>query len=855
METPALLLVDDDPLALSALKRVFRNTPYEIETVPSGREALARLSSRKFSVLITDYQMPGMTGLELLREAKKTWPGVHRVIMSGFAPAVKLLAASHEGEVQRFIPKPWDGDELQGAVREILEAKSARERKDYLEAFLKTIPAPVLIINREGRVTLANGPCGALFGEDAQSLIGKPVKLIAGGGQEEVAALLQRVLREDTLWGHESTVNTRHGLVPVLVSVSVFRDLEGVVQGTIVTLQDINQQKQAERDLRNALGRLGSAKAEIQRSAAEISSLHDLSVRLARVTDIAQLLELATPAVLAESRAHCAAFAISHAGCLRATMFGAKSLEDSHIDQMRAKLVTLGEAQLGGDAKDLASVPIGREDGPPLPDDDPEAHAASDLMIPLEVPHGCGGFLWIRRYGKVPFTPVEEDFCRTIALEVALILSRLLEMLAGERQRMGALAEGMPEPMMMFNHTFDPLCVNRPARALLNISETVEQFNPSALQPAALGRLFERARLAPDETLAEEILLAQPVPRSYRVVITPVLHGKTQRMGTVAVFHDVTEWREAERTKAEFVANVSHELRTPLTSIKESTSLLLDGVLGELSDRQREFLDVTANECARLSRLVDDILEVSRIEGARLHLNRTEASLGEVAESALTTLHVNAASAEVSFSLTTPPDLPPLLIDVDRVTQILLNLLGNAIKFTPPGGSVRVEIENHEKAAVVRVIDSGIGIPLSESERVFEKFQRVSSGRRHVAKGTGLGLFICKALVEMHGGEISLKSTPGKGSEFCFTLPKIDEMSALADYLTSLVAEAKREERNLGVLVLRPRADRAAAAEPAFRETLLETVRKAIYKAGDRVFHLNHAAVAIVLADADAGGL
>lgn len=855
MEKPVLLLVDDDSEALSAAKRVFRSEPYEVLTAGGGPEALKILSRRHVDLLISDYQMPGMTGLELFREVKRRHHSVYRVITSGYARAEEVLAASYEGEVQQFIPKPWDHAELQSTVRDLLEAAGLRERKDYLEALLKSLPTPVLIIDLAGKIVLANGPCGELLGETAESLVGRPATRLLKGGREEAAALQERLTDENIVIGHETLINTARGPVPVLVSLSIFSDLKGERLGTLVTMQDITPRKSAEADLRKTLTELATAKADIEKRAEELSVLQKLSARLSHVTDIAELLQVATPAVLSQVGGHVAALVVRTNGHLKAAAFASDKLEDDKLDEVRRKLdETIAETLTVGE-NCCKTLPIGMMPGPPLPSEPLEARHISDLLIPLDIPQGCEGFLWVRRYGKASFAANEEDFCKTIAVEVALILNRHLEMMKSEQQKINALVEGMPEPMVMLTESFDLLCLNPSARALLNVPESETKFDPAALKPPEVARLFKRAAHQPRKEFEDDILFVNPVPRTYRVVVAPLCRSGKKRVGTVAVFHDVTQWREAERMKTEFVANVSHELRTPLTSIKESTSLLLDEVLGKISPKQREFLSLAARECARLSRLVDDILEISRIEGARLHLNRTRASLVEAGQSVLDSLRAAAGSAEVSLALSAPRDFPPILFDVDRMTQILLNLLGNAIKFTPPGGSVRLVLENRAKSAVIRVIDTGIGIPSEETDKIFDKFHRVPSSQKQTTKGTGLGLFICKALVEMHGGSIRVKSKPGKGTEFSFTLPRVDVERALGDYLMSLIEQNRKDEKRVGILALTVKSGETGGSASLLWDRLTEAVRKAIYKAGDRIFQMENDTLVIILTEADEAGV
>jgi two-component system phosphate regulon sensor histidine kinase PhoR len=243
-----------------------------------------------------------------------------------------------------------------------------------------------------------------------------------------------------------------------------------------------------------------------------------------------------------------------------------------------------------------------------------------------------------------------------------------------------------------------------------------------------------------------------------------------ERWGTLMVLHDVTELRHLERVRREFVANVSHELRTPLTAIQGYVETLLDGALEE-PERSRTFLEVVARHGERMSRLVDDLLDLANIEGGRLRLEREPVSLDEMAEQVLSVYREAASKKGIVLSVELPPDLPRLSVDRDRLQQILINLLDNAIKFTPRG-QVRLSAQKASSAHVeVTVADSGSGIPSIDLPRVTERFYRVDRARARELGGTGLGLSIVKHLVHAHGGELRIDSVLGKGTRVTFTLP------------------------------------------------------------------------------------
>jgi signal transduction histidine kinase len=229
---------------------------------------------------------------------------------------------------------------------------------------------------------------------------------------------------------------------------------------------------------------------------------------------------------------------------------------------------------------------------------------------------------------------------------------------------------------------------------------------------------------------------------------------------------------ELDKMKSDFVSNVSHELRTPLTAIKGSTDNMIDGLTGHLNEKQVRYLTRIKSNTDRLARLINELLDLSRIEAGRIDLRPTFLSLVPLTKEAAESLRPMATEKLVSLEVASADTGVTAWADRDKVTQVLMNIIGNAIKFTPPHGRVIVAVERNGGGWVqISVTDTGPGIPAEEANKIFAKFYQVTQGGNQKTKGTGLGLAISKALVEMHGGRLWVKSEVGRGSIFSFTLP------------------------------------------------------------------------------------
>jgi two-component system phosphate regulon sensor histidine kinase PhoR len=234
----------------------------------------------------------------------------------------------------------------------------------------------------------------------------------------------------------------------------------------------------------------------------------------------------------------------------------------------------------------------------------------------------------------------------------------------------------------------------------------------------------------------------------------------------------VTELRRLEQVRTEFIANVSHEVRTPLTAIQGYLETLLAGALEE-PEHARKFLEIVFRHTERLGRLLNDLTDLSNIELGKVSLRLQPTSLGETVDSVLAIIRPRAESGDVALTSEVPRDLPLVRADHDRLAQILINLVDNAVKYTPEGGRVTVCAGSDAPAVVrVTVADTGVGIPRLDLPRVTERFYRVDKARSRELGGTGLGLAIVKHLVLAHGGELTIDSEFGQGTSVSFTLPE-----------------------------------------------------------------------------------
>jgi len=306
------------------------------------------------------------------------------------------------------------------------------------------------------------------------------------------------------------------------------------------------------------------------------------------------------------------------------------------------------------------------------------------------------------------------------------------------------------------------------ARDMLGISEDI-----------ATDVLLEKLNLVDFERLLQgsgpkigESHLSEPYEISVRSYAAPFHSAQGQVSGVIIVLQDITEEERLEQMRRELVANVSHELRTPLTTIKSYTETLLTGAL-ESKELAGRFLTVVNDEADRMERLVKDLLTLSQLDYQASTLVKRATLLDELVLDVADKLSIAAQKRGLRFRTNFPEEVPPVYANADKVEQVLINIMSNAIKYTFEGGDITVSLDVQAEQVRIGIRDQGPGIPPEDQSRIFERFYRVDKARSRELGGTGLGLAIAKQIVEAHGGRIGINSELGKGTEIFFYLPRL----------------------------------------------------------------------------------
>lgn len=424
----------------------------------------------------------------------------------------------------------------------------------------------------------------------------------------------------------------------------------------------------------------------------------------------------------------------------------------------------------------------------------------SSIVAPMMVGEDVIGVLMVFHRKVAHFSPEILNLVQAIGGQVAVAINNahLYELIRDQAERLGtmlrkqqeeasrsqAILEAVADGVLVTGMDNKVTFINRSAEDILELPS--DHILGKALD--TFGGLFGKAAVSwmqtirgwsedsasyqPGDSYAEQIELDNK--RIVLVHLSPVML-QNDFLGTVSIFRDITHEVEVDRLKSEFVATVSHELRTPMTSIRGYADILLLGAAGALNENQSHFLQIIKNNTERLNILVNDLLDISRIEAGRVTLAPQPLDLRDVAEDVLADIlrRSQEENKPMAISLEAPKELPRVFGDSERVRQIIDNLVDNAYHYTPMDGQIQVRLHSENGEVQVDVTDSGVGIAPEDQERVFERFYRGEHPLVLATPGTGLGLSIVKQLVEMHHGRIWMtsKGIPGEGSTFSFTLP------------------------------------------------------------------------------------
>ncbi len=352
-----------------------------------------------------------------------------------------------------------------------------------------------------------------------------------------------------------------------------------------------------------------------------------------------------------------------------------------------------------------------------------------------------------------------------------------VERIISEKRKSEAIVESISDGLIVTDAQMRILHVNKVITDLFGLSEQTAVTAPlgDAISDERILTMIRAASRpggeATDQNGSYLRFQRGAVQYYFRPKLSKIFDNKGGLYGVVTLLQDVTQFKELDEKKSEFIATLSHEFRTPLTSINMSVDILNQGILGPLNDRQKELIDSTKEDCNRLTKLARELLHLSKLESGKMEFKDEELDVRAVVESSLRPLRLQFKEKHVTLASEISPTLPRLVADEQQVSSVITNLVTNALKYTQSSGVVTIRVGEEGDALRVDVEDTGQGIAAEHLDKVFDKFVQVKRSSSATPGSVGLGLAIAKEIVEAYGGKIWVKSEVGRGSTFSFTLP------------------------------------------------------------------------------------
>ncbi|MCK5566162.1 MAG: response regulator [Planctomycetes bacterium] len=712
-----ILIVDDEPNIPSALKRQFGKR-FEINTATSGEEGLEKISSSgPFAVVISDLRMPGISGIDFLSEVHNLSPDTVSIILTGFADIDVAVGAVNEGSVFRFLTKPCPHEIMESTLKESLEHYSRLLR-------MTSYTCKVSVENEKPVMRKCSRGCMAVTGYAAYEFVNDNdlfFKIIMPEHRPMVRREVERVIEGAEVSPIEYKIKKRDSSVRWVRWTMIPRhDDYGKVCRFGGMIEDITESKEIGEDLR-------MSEARYQRMVANVPGMVFQFVLQTEGTFV---------------------FPFVSDRC--ETMFKVRS------DQVIADANVLMDLVRSEEKADLMhSIAVSAENLTPFDwwgtiDVDGTAKLIEVISRPERMLNG--DTLW---------DGIMLDMTDVRKAEVEL---RLLAKFPGEN----------PNPVMRISLGGKIVYANQASELLLEIwGKAVDQNVPGNI----LGPIK-----SVHETGGSDCIEVDCMGKVYSTVFASVADSDYVNLYA----RDITEVKKAEnelkktnemlrehdRLKSEFVSTVSHELRTPLCIFKNIVSNAMAGVMGKVSHKLYESLKMADKSIDRLSRIVADFLDISKIESGAMKLNLAVMPIQNVVSDVVESLQLLASAKGITLkSVMESKDLL-VNLDSDRITQVLTNLVGNAIKFIPVNGNIKIHVSDHGDEVEMAVQDDGPGLSKDEMEKIFDRFVQVHDLKGEGEHGTGLGLTIAKELVGLHQGRIWVESTLGQGCCFHVMLPK-----------------------------------------------------------------------------------
>jgi diguanylate cyclase (GGDEF)-like protein/PAS domain S-box-containing protein len=683
-----------------------------------------------------------------------------------------------------------------------MSAGGLENEASRLRAILQGLTEGVLELDASLQITFANHTACMLLEQEEASLFGKhfPAFFIKESELRLTEALRQTINgapapHPETVQIHDRTLRVSMSRVAEDRIVVMLHDSSGEV----LKIQDLQEQNQQLQHAKKELERRMMAMTVIQRLTKSIAYPYGYSEILQSILRfVPEIIEQEAVAALVET---------TDGPNLHVHL--TSDLGKSNLEWMKERLqeqflymcghslegTRIEQTIEGAECSDFVAAPI-----------------ASSLFLPLKYEDKICGVIGCFSSNFSEFNYFDHELLDLFVNLTFNAVINMRDLIDRERKRIRAMVESMVDGVLMADQKDEIVVMNQAARKILRVSRREDNISKKYFQetlgfyPFTLTKgLVHKAGL--QATIKEEIKVFDKTLHS---VVSPVYDSDGNQTGTVVVLRDITEQKETEERKNDFLSVISHELRTPLASIGGSLDLVLDSVVGAINEKQRRYLELAKDSCQKLNFVIDDLLDISKFEKGRMEIHMEPISIIQLVEEVAEKFQPSAMEKDIIIRLEKPAQDAHVYGDYNRLVQVMNNLLSNAIKFTTPHGEIEIRVFLPKVLSPhvgVSVKDTGPGIRTEDLERVFDKFEQVRLSESRKIGGTGLGLAISRSIIEAHKGKIWVESKPGQGAKFIFLLPVEKRISAAPEIYADLTEPVLHED--IQALIIAGDADSA----------------------------------------------
>lgn len=816
--TDRVLVVDGDAALASQIKDHLVQRGHDVRTAPDGVEGL--LLARQFHphVIVLDLLLPKIDGYRFCRYLADdpSLAEIPVIICSALVPEEKqrieqlgAKAAFAKGPVADLLPK------LAGAVSAILSRNDPaldaevklritsqremirellKQRTHYVE-MMNLLPEGVFELDPEGKVIYVNAAACRLLGHNESLMMGKHFSdLFSADLRSRLAGFLKEFPAQgpvtETVFSHQRLLRFR--FVPLS-------------SGTLVSLLDASRESGDAGQAIDPAQQLQDFRQELERRLNSMQIIQRLPSEIEYPYGYPEILEAILRLLPALMQTDAAAALVQDENGWNLNIKTEEDAGEENLNWIKTQMLERYTTTTGKpvDPNKLfhhfSGAPAGQ--GPSIYN----VPIQSSLYVLLKLRDRITGLLGCFSFKENAFTSLEQILLDYLVGLISNSVVNLKNLIDSERQKMKAMVESMADGVLMTDQSDEIVIVNEAARKMLHVSRKGDMITTQYLQDILGFYPFHLTKGLIDQpaskrTVQEEIKVFDKTLHS---IVAPVSDFERNQIGVVVVLRDITEQKESEERKNEFFSAVSHELRTPLASIGGSLDLVIKNVVGQINDKQRRYLELAKDSCDKLNMVIDDLLDLSKFERGRMEINLEPISIGKLIEEVTEKFQAVAMEKQINLHLKQSAEDISIFGDDNRLVQVMNNLLSNALKFTPTGGEIEVEMFAPRMSPPhigVSVKDTGPGIQANDLERVFDKFEQVRRSEARKIGGTGLGLAISRSIIEAHKGKIWVESQPGQGARFIFVIPAEKRTTPDTEIETSLNELSGAEEIKVVIL-------------------------------------------------------